>query len=81
MGSDSVRAFYDAQPGRFFRRCLGGDMSRAGDLAYTYGSYRFRGKKAGNEMGGYYLTIWQNGGKEDRRIVLDLESALPKEKQ
>ncbi len=78
VGDDSVRAFFDSEPGKFFRHSLGGDLSGGGDLGYTYGGYRFVGKDAKDETEGYYLTIWKREGKGNWNIVLDIQSILPK---
>lgn len=78
VGSDSVKDFLISQPGMTLRRSLGGDLSRSADLGYTYGSYHTRRGDPAGTMEGYYLTVWKKGGKGEWRIVLDLQSRLPK---
>ncbi len=78
VGTDSIRKFLDSRPGGIFRRSLGGDLSRGGDLGYTYGAYRFRGSDAQEEREGYYLTVWKKEGGGKWNIVLDLESVMQK---
>jgi ketosteroid isomerase-like protein len=78
VGVDSVRHFLLEQQGTSFRRALGCDLSRSGDLGYTYGAFRFHRQGANGEREGYYLTIWKKQGTGDWAIVLDLESVLPK---
>lgn len=78
VGSDSVKNFLTSQPAMTLRRSLGGDLSRGGDLGYTYGSYRFQGRDIASKMEGYYLTVWKKEGEGEWKIVLDLQTALPK---
>lgn len=80
VGADSAGKFLRARAGKIFRRSLGGDVSRGGDLAYTYGSYRFQGANEKDRMEGYYLTVWKKEGKGKWNIVLDLQAA-PLKKQ
>jgi ketosteroid isomerase-like protein len=49
---------------------LGGDVSRSGDLGYTYGSYRTSGA-AGAPVAGYYLRIWRWQPESGWKVVLD----------
>ncbi|MCP6379431.1 nuclear transport factor 2 family protein, partial [Klebsiella pneumoniae] len=37
---------------------IGGDISKAGDLAFTYGHASW--PEAGREVKGHYVRIWQN---------------------
>lgn len=78
VGSDSAGKFLETRSGRIFRRSLGGDLSRGGDLGYTYGVYRFEGVDETGKTEGYYLTVWKKEGKSIWKIVLDLQSILPK---
>jgi ketosteroid isomerase-like protein len=53
----------------------GGDISRSGDLAYSYGEYSI---KRGNETErGNYLQIWQTDTAGAWKLVLDLEQKAP----
>jgi len=74
VGSDSVREFLNAQSGKFSRSFLGGNISRGGDLGYTYGAYRSRGEDQTSTTEGYYLTVWKKEGKGEWNIVLDLQA-------
>jgi ketosteroid isomerase-like protein len=78
VGVDSVKEFLGAHPGSVFRCSMGGDLSRSGDLGYTYGAYHFRAREAAGERQGYYLTVWKKKAEGHWSIVLDLESILPK---
>jgi ketosteroid isomerase-like protein len=74
VGSDSVREFLNAQSGKFSRNSLGGNISRGGDLGYTYDAYRSQGKDETSTTEGYYLTVWKKEGKGDWKIALDLQA-------
>ncbi|MBP1648410.1 MAG: hypothetical protein H6Q30_1855 [Bacteroidetes bacterium] len=79
LGSDSAKKLLDSRSGTFFRRQLGGGISRDGDLGYTYGVYHSYGENRADEKGGYYLTLWKRGGTGDWDIVLDLENRHSKQ--
>jgi ketosteroid isomerase-like protein len=77
MGSDSISDFLGSQAGQIFRRSLGGDLSRGGDLGHTYGAYHVRVGDGLGEREGYYLTVWKKEREGGWKIVLDLESLIP----
>jgi hypothetical protein len=51
----------------------GGDVSRSGDLGYTYGTYETIG---GKKARGNYLHIWMKQGPA-WQLVLDVTNSLP----
>jgi ketosteroid isomerase-like protein len=53
----------------------GGDMSRSGDLAYSYGSYSI--KRGEETERGNLVQIWQTDAAGAWRLVLDLEQKVP----
>ena len=56
------------------------EVSRSGDLGYTYGSYESRHKGSdGNPVvrTGHYVTIWRKEADGRWRAVLDIGSADP----
>jgi hypothetical protein len=57
---------------------LGGDMSRSGDLAYTYGRYSTVDVNAIEQ--GHYFQIWQTDASGAWRLVLDWQQPLPEKK-
>ena len=61
VGSDSAKNYLGSQSASFFRKNIGGDISRGGDLAYTFGSYAKSTDK--QPIRGYYLSIWKKEGK------------------
>jgi ketosteroid isomerase-like protein len=54
---------------------LGGDMSRSGDLAYTYGRYSTADVNAIEQ--GHYFQIWQTDAAGAWKLVLDWQQPLP----
>lgn len=61
-------------------RPAAGDISRASDLAYTYGAYELTAKDAGVERG-YYLHVWRRDAKGRWRLTADVMSPAPPEKK
>jgi ketosteroid isomerase-like protein len=58
------------------------DVSRSGDLGYTYGTYELRDPEAAGALTekGNYLRIWKLQGGE-WRVVLDVANPLPPEQK
>ena len=54
---------------------LGGDVSRAADLAYSYGKYSSIREKGPEQ--GHYLHIWQTDKVGAWKLVLDWQQPLP----
>lgn len=80
-GIQGLRDLVSERPGQFRWTVLGGDVSRAGDLGYTYGEYEFtaRGSGTPDELGNY-VRAWRrydDGGSGSWRVVVDLMSRLP----
>jgi ketosteroid isomerase-like protein len=48
---------------------LGGDVAKAGDMGYTYGTYLM--KDSSNETRGTYVTIWRKNPEGKWKFVLD----------
>jgi ketosteroid isomerase-like protein len=56
---------------------IGGDVSRAGDLGYTHGTYELTDDTKNVIERGSYVRIWQKQGGE-WRIVMDVTNVHPK---
>jgi ketosteroid isomerase-like protein len=56
---------------------IGGDVSHAGDLGYTHGTYEIADDTKNVIERGSYVRIWQKQGGE-WRIVMDVTNAHPK---
>jgi ketosteroid isomerase-like protein len=68
-GAAAARAFLT--DGAMTWRTIAGDISTAGDLGYTYGSYELR-SVANTTESGNFLHIWRRGPNSAWRIVVDL---------
>ncbi|MGD8867001.1 MAG: DUF4440 domain-containing protein [Gemmatimonadales bacterium] len=79
-GIDAARAAAAERPGKLTWRVLGGDVSRSGDMAFTYGEYEYQapGAAAAEELGNY-VRVWRNLPSTGRvwRVAVDLMSPLP----
>lgn len=75
VDTDSSAQYFASHAGESSRRTQGSDLSHGGDLGYTYGTFRFLGKDAQDQMAGYFLTIWKKDGKREWKVVLDLQTA------
>lgn len=79
-GIQALRDLVSERPGRLSWTVLGGDVSRSGDLGYTYGEYEFTapGSERPDELGNY-VRAWRRYGHGPGgwRVVVDLTSPLP----
>lgn len=75
-GKAAVAAMLQNQPRQMTAKAIGGGISRAGDLAYTYGDASWN-DDAGAQRG-HYVRIWQN---RDRGWTLVIDSIVPVEKR
>jgi len=74
VGAAAWTALLDAGPDRIDTAPLGGSASAAGDLAFTYGSARWRKGEA--EASGHYVRIWQRR-REGWKLIVDNLVAVP----
>jgi ketosteroid isomerase-like protein len=76
LGKEAAQAALKAQPGRMTWEPLGGDVSRAGDLGYTYGRYELapQGKEAEKGM---YLRVWKRQAGGPWKLALDITNPPP----
>jgi hypothetical protein len=70
--ADSARR-YAATPARAF-------TSAAGDLGWSYGEYRYVHPGAGRRETGHYVRIWARDGGGPWRLLLDVVSPRPPER-
>jgi hypothetical protein len=74
VGAAAWAPLLAAGPDRIETAPLGGDASAAGDLAYTFGTARWR--KDGVAVEGHYVRIWQR--REDGwKLIVDNMIANP----
>ena len=77
VGSQAVAEVLAKKKPRIKWDLINGDVSRAGDLGYTHGTYEVtHDSKDVNERGSY-VRIWQKQGGE-WRIVMDVTNVHPK---
>jgi len=70
--ADSARR-HSATPARAF-------ASAAGDFGWSYGEYRYLHPGAGRRETGHYVRIWTRDGRAPWRLVLDVTSPRPPER-
>ncbi|MET1112145.1 MAG: DUF4440 domain-containing protein [Allosphingosinicella sp.] len=74
VGAAAWAPLLAAGPERIETTPLGGAASAAGDLAFTYGSARWRKGEA--EVSGHYVRIWQRR-REGWKLIVDNLIAVP----
>jgi ketosteroid isomerase-like protein len=74
VGAAAWAQLLAAGPERIETAPLGGDVSAAGDLAFTYGTARWR--KDGTWIGGHYVRIWQRR-QDGWKLIVDNMIAAP----
>jgi ketosteroid isomerase-like protein len=73
VGMDAAAGALSKSKGKFVSQPIGGDVSRAGDLGYTHGTYEITDAKKVIERGSY-VRIWK---MQDNawRVVIDVTNA------
>jgi ketosteroid isomerase-like protein len=72
--------FLDQKDNRLTWTPVGADISKSGDLGYTYGTFEFRSKdKDGKPVvdTGKYTSIWKKQKDGSWKVVLDMGNASP----
>jgi ketosteroid isomerase-like protein len=75
IGKEAVVDIASAAHGPMSIQASGGEMSRSGDLAYSYGSYSI--KRENETERGNLVQIWQTDSAGAWKVVLDLEQKVP----
>jgi ketosteroid isomerase-like protein len=77
-GRETARALLLQKPGVLSWHPTKADVSRSGDLGYTYGAYEFHADdvKASVESGNY-LRIWKRQANGKWMVVLDILNPIP----
>jgi ketosteroid isomerase-like protein len=77
LGREAARAMLAAKPGLYAWQPVKADVSRSGDLGYTYGPYKsLAGDVKGAEQG-HYVRIWKRQTDDNWKVVLDILNPLP----
>jgi ketosteroid isomerase-like protein len=79
IGKEKVRAVLSEKSGLLNWQPMTVELSRTGDLGYTYGSAEFKQRADGSEpvARSYYLRIWRKQPDGVWKVVLDLDSPVP----
>jgi ketosteroid isomerase-like protein len=74
VGRVALGEWANALPGRYRGEALFADVSRSGDLGYSWGSYE---RIADAPDAGYFARVWKKDDAGDWRIVMDTVSPVP----
>ena len=81
VGATEARLFLAKEVSTASWSPTAGEISRAGDLCYAYGSYELKLNPGGNVETGYYLHIWKRDGHGDWKLVSDAENPVAPEQK
>ena len=73
-GRDSILAFVSRRPGTLLLDPMGSGVSGAGDLGYTYGSYKTVADST--TPSGYYVRVWKRNETGRWKLVVDKEAPV-----
>ena len=78
VGREAARALLAKRPGGLTWQPAKAEVSRSGDLGYTYGAYEFKAADGKSSEEGNYLRIWKRqGGGGKWEVLLDLLNPIP----
>ncbi len=77
VGMEAARALLAKKPGSLTWRPEKAEVSRSGDLGYSYGAYEFKAADGKGSEEGNYLRIWKRQGDGKWKVVLDLLNPIP----
>lgn len=77
IGKQAMRAALSEQAGLLKWQPAKADVSRAGDLGYTYGIAEFKGQGAAKTGYFNYLRIWKRQARGGWKVVLDVFNPCP----
>lgn len=72
LGIENVRRAFTGDDRPYHSKRMGGGISRAADLGYTYGEYELVASFIHPAQRGYYLRIWRVDDDGEWRVILDL---------
>jgi len=75
VGRDAAGLMLSVRRGALTVERLGGDISSASDLAYSYGKYTLT--RGDTPERGHYLQIWRTDGAGAWKLALDYQAPLP----
>ncbi len=77
VGREAARAMLAAKPGLLTWQPTKAEVSRSGDLGYSYGSYELKASDGKQAESGNYLRIWKRQPDGKWKVVLDLLNPMP----
>jgi ketosteroid isomerase-like protein len=77
VGREAARAMLASKPGRLTWQPTKAEVSRSGDLGYSYGSYELKASDGKRAESGNYLRIWKKQRDGKWKVVLDLLNPIP----
>jgi ketosteroid isomerase-like protein len=77
IGREAARAMLLSKPGVLTWQLTKAEVSRSGDLGYSYGSYEFKMSDSKAAESGNYLRIWKKQSDGKWKVVLDLLNPIP----
>jgi ketosteroid isomerase-like protein len=80
IGRDAIRTFLSTGTAELTWEPINSDVSRSGDLGYTYGSYEMKSAGTKETEKGYYVRVWKRDAKWNWKLMLDTLSPVPPEK-
>jgi ketosteroid isomerase-like protein len=69
IGTDAILTWLRGQPAYMGGESRFAEVSQAGDLGYTYGTYALKSEKASS---GFYVRVWTRGRDGVWRVTLDV---------
>lgn len=76
-GKEAALAVLSARAERLSWQPVRADVSRSGDLGYTYGTYELGGADSSPQETGNYLRIWKQEAGGKWKVALDLLNPIP----
>jgi ketosteroid isomerase-like protein len=77
VGREAARTLLAQKPGRLTWQPAKAEVSRSGDLGYTYGAYELKAADGKSSEEGNYLRIWKRQSDGKWKVVLDLLNPIP----
>jgi len=78
-GKEAMQAVLSKMSGQLTWQPTAAEVSRSGDLGYTYGTFEFRKGSGGGEPveSGSYVRIWRKQSNGKWKVVLDITNPIP----
>jgi ketosteroid isomerase-like protein len=79
VGKDSIVAFLKRKPWEAHCKVIAADISKSGDLGFTYGRYQLKESRTKSEIGqdGYFVRVWRRNPQNKWVIVFETFQPIP----